>query len=145
MDQTCWRTDSRNSDGSVRRGMVWPLRPGLFRRLLADSSRRLVMRWPRRGHNPDHHNRDARPDHGDHCIYHELGRYSTRTVGQGKWQVPATSPAACAAGERTVIYVAISFLATPSNGKRVRYVISWLHPISQPACQALARLPHVSL
>src|SRR5262249_16303768 len=32
----------------------------------------------------------------------------------GKWQVPATLPAACAAGERTAIYVAISFLATPA-------------------------------
>src|SRR5262249_57968082 len=32
----------------------------------------------------------------------------------GKWQVPATSPAVCAAGERTAIYVPISFLATPA-------------------------------
>jgi hypothetical protein len=59
--------------------------------------------------------------HVDDCIYHELGRSSTRKVTPENWLVLARSPAACAAGERATIY-SMSFLATPANGKRVAYV-----------------------
>src|SRR5262249_42296277 len=65
-------------------------------------------------YNPVRYNIDFHLDHGDCRICRELGRYSTRKVAQSKWQVPATSPAACVADERTTICVAISFSATPA-------------------------------
>src|SRR5262245_65220676 len=47
-----------------------------------DSSYHLAALQPPLVYDPLRHNTDVHPYHGDCCICHELGRYSTGKVGQ---------------------------------------------------------------
>src|SRR5262249_35620458 len=55
---------------------------GIISSLAGGSKYPLAGLWPLLAYNPVRYNIDVHSDHGDCCICHEPGRYSTSKVGQ---------------------------------------------------------------